>query len=149
MKYVKIYQRSFEEKDLRIRVSGESRGEVVGNPAAIGVIPHTFLDNALKYAPRGTQVEIRFVETDSALTFSVGSYGPGLGHGEEKKIFDLFYRGVEAKRVEPEGSGFGLHLAQLIAIKYDTLIQVAQDPTNRRAGCCWTQFTVEFSRRRP
>lgn len=147
LKYLRIYQRSFEEKGIQIDVSGKSYGELVANPQAIGVIPHTLLDNALKYAPRSSVVKIRFVESETVICFTVGCYGPRLLKGEEKKIFELFYRGVEAQRMEAEGSGFGLYLAQVIATKNDGAIRVAQQPRDRKGDRLWTEFTVTFQAR--
>jgi len=144
VKYARIYQRSFEEKGIRMEMTGESYGEMVANPIAIGVVPQTLLDNALKYSPRNGQVRIRFEESSEALSFRVGSYGPRIRKGEEDKIFELFYRGEDAKAFEAEGSGFGLYLAQLIAKRNGGLIRVRQDGTDKKGDLLWTEFTVQF-----
>ncbi len=147
LKYVRIYQRSFEQKDIRVEVVGVSYGELIGNATAIGVIPHTFLDNALKYAPRGSNARVAFTESDTMLTLSVGSYGPRIMPDEQEQIFGLFQRGRHAIHAEPEGTGFGLYLAQLIAEKYGTTIRVEQDTKRVIGDRFWTTFSITFSRR--
>ena len=144
LKYLRIYQRSFDEKGIKIEVTGESYGEMIANPVAIGVIPQTLLDNALKYSPRNGLVRLRFEESRETLSFTVGSYGPTIRSGEERRIFELFYRGEDAKRLEAEGSGFGLYLAQVIATKNGGVIRVKQDKKDRVVGSVWTEFTVSF-----
>lgn len=143
-KYLQIYQRSFTEKNIEVETQGESYGELVGDPVAIGVIPHTLLDNALKYSPRHSRVTVSFRETQASLSLIVASYGPRLAAGEERTIFNPFVRGQEAQRLEPDGSGVGLHLAQVVANKYGTEIRVRQDVGNRRGDLVWTEFSVEF-----
>ncbi len=64
------------------------------------------LENAAKYTPEGTPVEISARAIPGAVQVTVADRGPGLPPGEEGKIFEKFYRGAEA---EP-GRGVGLGL---------------------------------------
>jgi len=43
------------------------------------------------------------------LVISVADHGPGLAPGEEKKVFEKFYRGP---RTRPGGLGLGLSIAR-------------------------------------
>jgi two-component system, OmpR family, sensor histidine kinase KdpD len=64
------------------------------------------LDNALKYTPAGSPIDVIATATDESLTIEVADRGPGLPPGEEDRVFEKFYRG------EPVGSrGAGLGLA--------------------------------------
>ena len=44
---------------------------------------------------------------DKTLVLSVADHGVGLGPGEEKKVFEKFYRGPHAR---PGGAGLGLSI---------------------------------------
>jgi two-component system sensor histidine kinase KdpD len=64
------------------------------------------LDNALKYTPPGSPIEIISTATDRSVTVEIADHGPGLPPGQEDKIFEKFYR------AQPSGSrGAGLGLA--------------------------------------
>jgi two-component system sensor histidine kinase KdpD len=64
------------------------------------------LDNAVKYTPAASPIDIIATATDRNLTIEIADRGPGLPAGEEEKVFEKFYRG------EPEGArGAGLGLA--------------------------------------
>jgi two-component system sensor histidine kinase KdpD len=65
------------------------------------------LDNAIKYTPAGTPIEIGAGVDDGQLRLEVADRGPGLAPGEEIRVFDKFHRGQPAGR---EG-GVGLGLA--------------------------------------
>jgi signal transduction histidine kinase len=143
-KYLKIYTRDFERKKISINVQGISFGSIWANPAALAVIPHTLLDNALKYAIPGSRVDVTYHESDSDIEFTVGSLGPKIDADEKERIFDLFYRGKHAKAAEPDGSGFGLYLSQLIATKLGTRIVVSQRSQPESGTSYWTEFSIRF-----
>lgn len=148
-KYAKIYERSYAQRRIELRYEGQSYGQVHGNPDAIGVIPHTFLDNALKYAPSDTVVVLRFSEGANFIELSCTSYGPRIHNNEKKEIFTLFYRGVEAQSSLAEGTGFGLGLAQYIADATGTTIKVHQQAdTTGPDGTHRTTFTAAFRKHR-
>lgn len=146
LKYVRIYQYSFDKKGIRVNVLGHSEGEVRGNSPAVSIIPHTFIDNALKYAPRDTRVDIRFTETERNILLEVSSFGPKIDAEERETIFNIFIRGKHARRQEEDGAGFGLYLAQFIAKKMGTRIDVAQEALNVSMKAYWTTFSVRFVR---
>jgi K+-sensing histidine kinase KdpD len=145
-KYLKIYGPGFAEKGVKLKVVGESVGLARGNVPAFGVIPHTFIDNALKYAPRGSEVVVGFVETQSEIQLSVVSQGPKIDVDEETRIFELFYRGRHAERLEEVGAGFGLYAAQLVAKAMGTEIKVEQQRAQEAGGGYTTEFSVTLER---
>ena len=66
------------------------------------------LENAAKYAPKGTPITITASLVDDRLQVSIVDQGPGIPASERERIFDKFYR-----LSEPESSagGAGLGLA--------------------------------------
>jgi signal transduction histidine kinase len=145
-KYLRIYQASFDERGVRLRTVGVSVGSIRGVSKAVGVIPHTLIDNALKYSKRDSEVEVEFRETEREITLSVSSLGPRIAADERDKIFDVFYRGRDAKRQEEEGAGFGLYLAQLVATRMGTSIRVEQEGSQTSRFGHRTRFSVTFLR---
>lgn len=63
------------------------------------------LDNATKYTPGMTPVDISAVFKDAAVEVTVADRGSGLGPEEVERVFDKFYRGGK-----PSGRGAGLGL---------------------------------------
>lgn len=147
IKYVRMYEASFAQKDVKIVVCGESVGEMVGNPAAVAVIPHTFIDNALKYSSRGSRVQVEFSEDSDNIELSVSSFGPEIAPDERERIFDIFYRARAAQDQEKEGAGFGLYLARFIARQMSTDVVVKQSPEKTARGYS-TVFSARFARER-
>ena len=65
------------------------------------------LENAARYAPAGTPVEIVARAGAEALLVEVCDRGPGIPPDEASRVFDRFYRALNA----PPGKGVGLGLA--------------------------------------
>lgn len=146
VKYVKIYQSRCEARAVRLRVSGDSYSTTLANGTACGVIPHTMIDNAVKYAPDDSTVEILVKDVANGVQVEVSSYGPFISPDEEIAIFSPFVRGAAAKRVAEEGAGYGLYVSQLVARQHlGTAITVRQDRDRKRAArWFWTTFSVLF-----
>jgi len=143
-KYVGIYESSIVQRRLRLHETGTSFGSLMANPDAVGVIPHAFLDNAIKYAPDGTDVTLHFSETQNDITFSVTSVGPKIAKDEKSHLFDLFFRGHSAKASGEDGTGFGLGLAQTVADEIGAVLSVVQSKEPMKGGKYETTFTAVF-----
>jgi two-component system sensor histidine kinase KdpD len=70
------------------------------------------LDNALKYSPATSTIEIDATR-NGHVQIAVRNSGPPIPAQEQRRIFDRFYRGAYAKQVP--GSGMGLAIVKQIA----------------------------------
>jgi signal transduction histidine kinase len=143
-KYVRIYKSRADNKQVTISMRGESWASIEGNSRALGIVPHTMIDNAIKYAPEGSRVFVTFLESGNTVTFGVESFGPKIEMEELHRIFDLFYRGQHAREMSSEGTGFGLASAQNVAKAHDTEIRVRQTERRGPGGTFETIFSVDF-----
>jgi len=64
------------------------------------------LENATKYSPAGTPIDVTARVVDGGLRVEVADRGPGVAAADVERVFDKFYRGRER-----EGGGVGLGLA--------------------------------------
>ena len=67
------------------------------------------INNAAAHSQSGTLIELTAQMDEKWLVLSVADHGVGLGPGEEKKVFEKFYRGPHAR---PGGAGLGLSIVQ-------------------------------------
>jgi signal transduction histidine kinase len=115
LKYVRMYKSISDQKKISLDMSGKSYREIIKNPKAFSIIPHTFIDNAIKYSPKSDRITIYINDESEYIDFYVKSLGPKITEKERDKIFVPFYRGEYAKKLEEDGSGYGLYVAQRIA----------------------------------
>ncbi|MGB8645556.1 MAG: sensor histidine kinase KdpD [Anaerolineae bacterium] len=96
------------------------------------------LENALRYAPPGSLIELAARGADSAVQIDVADRGPGLPPGEEGHIFDKFYR---ARTSMHGGVGLGLTICQGIIQAHGGRIWAE----NRPEGGAVFHFTVPLN----
>ena len=72
------------------------------------------VENAVKYSPRGTRVEVRCRSAEGVATVEVEDTGPGIPSEHAPHVFDRFYR-VDPARSRGAGAGLGLPIARAIA----------------------------------
>ena len=72
------------------------------------------LDNALKYSPSGTAVNIYVSCLINHVLIQIEDEGIGIPEGELHEIFKRFYRGSNTKSLVKDGAGVGLYLARNI-----------------------------------
>jgi two-component system sensor histidine kinase KdpD len=84
------------------------------------------LENAVKYTPPGTPIEISALPIDGRVRVDVADRGPGIPPGEESRIFDKFYRVAGEGPVS--GVGLGLTICRGIVTAHGGRIWVENLP---------------------
>ncbi|RJP30667.1 MAG: response regulator [Actinobacteria bacterium] len=72
------------------------------------------LDNAAKFSPAGTDVEIEAGIVENELRVSVSDRGEGVPAGERERIFERFYQVGDVVHHSIPGIGLGLYIARQI-----------------------------------
>jgi two-component system sensor histidine kinase KdpD len=80
------------------------------DPLLIEQVLMNLIDNAVKYTPQGTPIELSAEVKDEEIVIDVADRGPGIPAGEENRIFEKFVRG------STRGGGMGLGLTICRAI---------------------------------
>ncbi len=97
------------------------------------------LENAIKYTPAGTPIEIAASAAEGAVVVDVADRGPGFPPGEDAKVFDKFYRIAGATTVA--GVGLGLTICRGIVTAHGGRIWAE----NRPGGGAVFRFTLPLA----
>lgn len=110
------------------RVSGALNGRTLdvslgaGEPMLVGRFDFAhslrilvnLIENALKYSPAGSTIELRARREGDALELTVADRGPGIPTPERERIFEPFYR-PGGGPPDVGGAGLGLSIARRLA----------------------------------
>jgi signal transduction histidine kinase len=96
-------------KDCTLLLKAPAAVTLSGDEELIRRALENVIRNAIRYAPRGTPIDIELSKSGNAAQVSVRDYGPGVPEQELPRIFDPFYR-VDSDRNRGSG-GLGLGLA--------------------------------------
>ena len=95
------------------------------------------LDNAVKYSLSNSTIAVR-ATTNGSVDIAVRNSGSAIPEHEQRRVFERFYRGDQARRVA--GTGMGLAIVQQIARAHGGELLVSSTPAEG------TQFTLSFPR---
>ncbi|MFP2908353.1 MEDS domain-containing protein [Pyxidicoccus sp. 3LFB2] len=82
------------------------------------------LDNARKYSPPGTRIEVGVVREPDAVAIVVRDYGAGIPAEDHERIFERFRR----LKTDQNGLGLGLHISREIVRRHGGDLQVELPP---------------------
>lgn len=113
-------------------------GDVPLQTNAVRQILVIFVDNAIKYAPpKNGEVALQARLKKNTLEFIIKDNGLGIAPGDQKHIFERFYRADTARtRTDVSGHGLGLAIAKSLANHCGYTIRVKSQPPNG------TEFTL-------
>jgi two-component system OmpR family sensor kinase len=100
--------------------------DILGDRDLLVLVFRNLLDNALKFSPMETPVEVRVTEDGRKAIVEVIDTGMGIPAEEIPHIFEELYRGESARGVP--GSGLGLKLVERIVSLHDGDVQVRSKP---------------------
>lgn len=70
-------------------------------------------ENAAKYSPPDSTISIEAESLENGIGLRVADRGIGLQPGDEERVFEMFYRGAQAKP-DRRGTGLGLSICKAI-----------------------------------
>ncbi|MBV8120518.1 MAG: sensor histidine kinase KdpD [Alphaproteobacteria bacterium] len=81
------------------------------DPILFEQVLFNLLDNAAKYAPAGSRIDLRARQEGDTVAIEVVDEGPGIPPGDLERVFDKFYR-VQAQDRRRAGTGLGLAICR-------------------------------------
>jgi K+-sensing histidine kinase KdpD len=96
---------------------------VRGDAQRLRQVLGNLIDNAVKYSPAGSPVQVSVDGLNGNVTVSVRDEGSGIGSGDQRLIFEKFGR-VTGGNTKP-GTGLGLYIARSIAEAHGGSLGVA------------------------
>ena len=112
------------QHDLRLAVDSQLLIVMV-DPAMIELVLVIALENAIRFAPKGSEVLVRAsAAPNGRCEIRVADHGPGIAPGDRERIFEEFVR------LDPstQGSGLGLTIARAIVEAHGGRIWVEPTP---------------------
>jgi two-component system sensor histidine kinase KdpD len=91
------------------------------DPLLLEQVLVNLLENAAKYTPPGSAIDIEGHAEGDGIVMEVRDRGPGIARGDEKRVFEKFYRGA---KTSVAGAGLGLAICKGIVEAHGGTISV-------------------------
>jgi PAS domain S-box-containing protein len=114
-----------DSKTIEIEIS-EKVGTASGDADRLQQVLVNLIDNAIKYG--GDRVEVRADRTNGAVRIVVADTGPGIGVGDQQRIFEKFFRADPHMARAPSGTGLGLYISRELTERMGGRLELSPEP---------------------
>jgi signal transduction histidine kinase len=114
--------------DIQLAYDGAGPLCTRAHPPLLSQLVDNLLENACKYSPPGTPIEIFLARERDLAVLAVQDQGRGLATEEQSKVFEPFYRTPDAQTRGQNGVGLGLAVAERIARVFGGALAVESTP---------------------
>lgn len=121
------YRSDSDEFVLNTKMPGKPLFLKVDQDAVMQALTN-LLDNAIKYSSDEKEIVVELVPREKQVEIRIKDKGIGIPAGEQKKIFEGFYRHAEADRHSTKGVGLGLTIVKHIMRAHGGEIHVESQP---------------------
>ena len=129
-----------QQRGVEIEVREVAEAPFEGDADLLGRLLLNLLDNAIRYSPGGSTVDVALQRRNGDYEIRVGDAGPGIPSELHERVFERFYR-VDTARSRAEasgtsGAGLGLAIVRRIAEVHAGRVSIAVSRPGR------TEFLV-------
>lgn len=134
---VEMYGYIGEERNIVIELKS-SKCRINADPVRIRQAVGNILDNAVKYTPDNSTINIILEEYDQQIVLIIKDKGPGIAEEDLPLIWDRLYRSPMVKNIP--GTGLGLSLVKAIVKAHNGSIEI---DSSLKTG---SSFKIYFSK---
>jgi signal transduction histidine kinase len=101
------------ERGVQLKLTTEpDLPEVMVDPQRFQQVIGNLIDNALRYTPTNTSVDLTIKSTQEEVLLTISDWGPGISEESLTHVFDRFWRGDKSRARTTGGAGLGLSIAR-------------------------------------
>lgn len=113
---------------IEVHTDGGEPPRVIADRHRLDGILINLIDNAIKYSPAGTAVEVTVARKGAQVAFSVRDHGAGMTENERQGLFQKFHRLPGAAASDVPGTGLGLYIVKGLVDAHGGMITVDSAP---------------------
>lgn len=122
---IELYEPVAEEKHLRLQCAHLPSCTLMGDRHLLFQLFANVLDNAIKFSPAQTKIDIALVQSKDTIAVQISDQGPGIPAHEKDRVFRRFFRGDASRSTI--GNGLGLSLVKAITDLHQGEIQLGDN----------------------
>ena len=136
---VDLFKTIAQEKRIALRMKLPEQDLIImATESEMEKILNNLITNAIKYTPDRGDILVSLSSADGRAILSVRDTGIGIPAEDIDRVFEDFYRTLEAKKIDPYGRGIGLPFVKKVVEALGGTIDIKSQP---REG---TEFLVTF-----
>jgi two-component system, OmpR family, phosphate regulon sensor histidine kinase PhoR len=127
-----------EAKAMALRVEVNRDLKVVCDLRALDQVLFNLVENAIKYAPKGSEITLRAAHAADCVVLEVADDGPGIEPRHRERLFERFYRVDPGRSREMGGTGLGLAIVKHLVVSMGG--KVGMRPASPHGAIFWVSL---------
>jgi PAS domain S-box-containing protein len=116
---------SYQCGTVTVRRDETRERPIVADQKKVTRVMEILVENAVKYSPGASPVEVGFEQNDGGTVFRVEDKGPGVPEEDSVKVFERFYQVEDPEHHSLPGIGLGLYIARSVVEAHGGWIRVS------------------------
>jgi signal transduction histidine kinase len=116
-----------DRKDQKLKVSAPKPVTAVGDHDRLAEAVDNLVSNAIKYSPKGAEIEVKVAATKNSASIRITDQGPGLTREDMSRLFGRFQRLSAQPTAGESSTGLGLSIAKRIVELHGGTIEAASE----------------------
>ncbi len=134
-----LYSIAAEEAGIAFNCNVEGSFLVLAENQLMAQTFTNLLDNAIKFTPKGGQIDINTHFTDNAAIIEISDTGPGVPEDKYEEVFERFTR-LDNARSTP-GNGLGLSLVKAVVERHHGKIELQDNNPGLKVILTFNAYT--------
>ena len=107
------FESQIKNNGLNVTTSYEpEQATMVSDPRLLHIIVSNLTSNAVKYTPNNGAVHVAYKVANHEIIITIADSGIGVPEAEQTSLFSKFFRAVNARDKQAEGTGLGLYVVE-------------------------------------
>jgi signal transduction histidine kinase len=125
-----------QQRHIDIDLDAPVEITVKAEAEALRILARNLIDNAVRYSPEGSRVQVRILRNPGQAVLEVADQGPGIEPADRPRAFARFYRAPGATE---GGTGLGLAIVKAIADRHGAKVELGDNvPQGLRVQVCFS-----------
>lgn len=108
---ISSFEQIYPDRKIKIKSELSDKQIIIGDQERLTMVISHLLDNAAKFSPSDTQIDLNLKQKPKEILISIQDYGDGISKQDLAPIFEGFYKG---QFLHKTGLGLGLFLTKAI-----------------------------------
>ena len=116
-------------RSTEFALDAEDAVQTRGDRVALSALVRNLADNAVRYSPPGSKVQVSVRRENGAPTVQIDDAGPGIPAADRERVFDRFFRrDAGAQDEATQGTGLGLAIVKSVAARHGASVALQDSP---------------------
>lgn len=115
------------DRELSLQFNNCAGLMICGDEAQIFSACSNLVNNAIRYSPDGSSINVQWLKVNDGLEFSVADNGHGIAPNHITRLTERFYRVDQSRSSQTGGTGLGLSIVKHVLVNHHSILNIVSE----------------------